>query len=189
MSLRLVTPAAATIVSLADAKAHLRIFHDDEDTYINGLIAAAQDWMAGEKNWLGRSVIEQEWELTLREFPVAEVRLPKPPLIEVTAVHYTPPGGSEVPLATYREFDAGVSDGGYILPAAGAAWPSTNGEPDAVRIEFTAGFETVPASIKNAALLLIGHWFEHREAAGEAKITDLPMAVDALLMPYRDWSA
>jgi len=188
MSLRLVTPASATIVSLAEAKAHLRVFHDDEDTYINGLIAAAQDWLAGEKNWLGRSVCEQDWELTLSAFPVGKISLPKPPLVAVTAVLYTPPGGSEVHLATYREFDAGVADGGYILPAIGEAWPTTSGEPNSVRIQFTAGFETVPASIKNAALLLIGHWFEHREAAAETKITDLPMAVDALLMPYRDWS-
>lgn len=189
MSLRLVSPASATIVSLEEAKAHLRIFHTDEDTYIGGLIAAAQDWMAGEKNWLGRSVIEQEWELTLKAFPVGEVRLPKPPLIDVTAVFYTPPDGAEVQLTTFRTFDVGVTDGGYILPAIGEAWPTTNGEPNSVRIQFTAGYEVVPASLKQAALLLIGHWFERREAASETKITDLPMAVDALLMPYRDWAA
>jgi len=185
MSLRLVTPASATIVSLVEAKAHLRVFHDDEDIYIEGLISAAQDWMAGEKNWLGRSVCEQEWELTLSAFPVGKISLPKPPLISVEAVFYTPTGGAETTLSGFRTFDVGVSDGGYILPAIGEAWPTANGEPDAVRIKFTAGYEEVPASIKHAALLLIGHWFEHRETAAETKITDLPMAVDALLMPYR----
>ncbi|MBO9194333.1 phage gp6-like head-tail connector protein [Rhizobium sp. 16-449-1b] len=188
MSLRLVTPASATIVSLTEAKAHLRVFHEDDDDYIGGLIAAAQDWLAGEKNWLGRSVVEQGWELTLDHFPVARVDLPKPPLKSVDGVLYTPANGVEVTLSGFRVIDAEVADGGYILPAIGAGWPVTNGEPASVRIAFKAGFETVPTSVKQAALLMIGHWYEHREAASDTKITDLPMAVDALLYPYRNWA-
>jgi uncharacterized phiE125 gp8 family phage protein len=188
MSLRLATPATAEIVSLVDAKAHLRVFHDDDDAYIGGLIAAAQDWLAGEKNWIGRSVVEQGWELTLSHFPVAKVDLPKPPLKSVDGVFYTPATGVEVSLSGFRTIDTGVADGGYILPAIGTAWPITNGEPGSVRIEFKAGFATVPPSVKHAALLMIGHWYEHREAASETKITDLPMAVDALLYPYRNWA-
>jgi uncharacterized phiE125 gp8 family phage protein len=189
MSLRLVTPAAATIVSLTEAKAHLRIFHDDDDAYVGGLIAAAQDWLAGEKSWLGRSVIEQKWELTLSSFPIGALKLPKPPLMSVETVFYTASDNSETEIIGFRKMDIGVSDGGYLLPALGTAWPQTNGEPGSVRVNYTAGFENTPASIKHAALLMIGHWFEHREAASETKISDLPMAVDALLYPYRDWAA
>lgn len=188
MSLRLVTPATAKIVSLEEAKAHLRVFHDDDNDYIEGLVDAAQDWLSGENNWLGRSVVQQGWELTASHFSSRRICLPKPPLVEVTGVFYTPAnGGAETPITDFREFDAGVANGGYIVPAKNADWPQTDGEPASVRITFNAGYEDVPASVKRAALLMVGHWYENREAASEAKITDLPLAVDALLMPYRNW--
>lgn len=189
MSLRLVTPAAAEIASLAEAKAHLRVLHDDDDAYITGLAGVAQDWLSGENNWLGRSVVEQGWELTLDRFPSGKICLPKPPLIEVTGVFYTPSnGGAEAEITDFREVDVGVSNGGYILPAKNSDWPMADGEPGSVRIVFTAGYAEVPTSVKHAALLMIGHWYENREAATGIKLSDLPLAVDALLYPYRNWS-
>lgn len=188
MGLRLVTPAATTIVSVDEAKSHLHVLHTDDDAYIGGLIEAAQDWMAGERSWLGRVVVSQEWELTLSSFPAGKIDLPRPPLVSVDGVFYTPTdGGSEVEIVDFRTIDVGVADGGYILPAKNGSWPPTDGEPGSVRIEFTTGFATVPPAIKHATLLTIGHWYENREAATEVKLSDLPLAVDALLMPYRNW--
>lgn len=190
MSLRLVTPATAMVVTLEEAKAQLRVYHNDEDTYIGGLVAAANDWLGGENSWLGLSVAEQSWELTLNNFPSGRIDLPKPPLISVEGVNYTPSTNVETTLVGFRSIDVGVSCGGYILPAIGASWPKTNGQPGSVRIEFTAGYTTVPASIKHAALLLIAHWFENREAVtiDATGLSPLPLAVDALLMPYRSWN-
>lgn len=185
MTLRLVT-AVAPIISVADAKAHLRVLHDDDDGYISGLIGAAGDWLFGENSWLGRPAPASEWELTQATFPTGRLDIPKPPLVSVDGVFYMPSdGGAEQELTGFRTLGEGGS--GYILPAAGSAWPETDGEPDSVRIEFTAGYATLPASIKHAALLLIGHWYENREAATEAKLSAMPMAVEALLMPYRNW--
>ncbi|OZY61898.1 head-tail connector protein [Pseudomonas fragi] len=40
--------------------------------------------------------------------------------------------------------------------------------------------------VRLAMLLLVAHWYEHREAATEAAgMKALPLAVDALLGPYR----
>src|SRR5690606_22035238 len=96
-------------------------------------------------------------------------------------------GGAEQEITDFRTIDAGIRNGGYILPAKNTTWPETDNEPGSVRISFTTGASAVPASIKHAALLLVGHWFEHREAAGDVKVAELPMAVDALLFPYRNW--
>lgn len=188
MSLRLVTPAAAQVVSLAEAKAHLRVFHDDDDAYIAALIDSANDWLAGESSWLGRAVAPSTWEYTTCEFPPGCFYLPKPPLISVTSVYYTPSGGgAEVEILGFRAIDVGASGGGYLLPAKNTTWPATDGEPESVRVRFVAGYNAVPPSIKHAALLMIGHWFEHRESATELGVSELPMAVDALLYPYRNW--
>jgi uncharacterized phiE125 gp8 family phage protein len=189
MSLRLVS-GIAPIVSSAEAKAHLRVFHSDDDAYIDGLIATASDHLLGENSWIGRTSTASEWELTLCSFPSGRIDIPKPPLASVDGVFYTPSGGgAEVETIGFRTIDAGAKNGGYILPAKNTDWPETDGEPGSVRIEFTAGYAAMPASIKHAALLMIGHWYENREAATEAKLSDMPMAVDALLMPYRNWPA
>lgn len=188
MSLRLVTPAATQVVTLAEAKKHCNVFHDDDDDYIELLISAANDWLTGESAWLGRAVISSTWEFTACAFPGGRLDLPKPPLIAVTGVYYTPAdGGAEITIANARTIDAGVASGGYLLPAKNSEWPQTDGEPGSVRVRFTAGFATLPPSIKHAALLMIGHWFEHREAVTELDVRDLPMAVDSLLYPYRNW--
>lgn len=43
-------------------------------------------------------------------------------------------------------------------------------------------------SITTAMLLLIGHWYESREAAVIGTISsELPLAVDALITPYRHY--
>lgn len=44
----------------------------------------------------------------------------------------------------------------------------------------------VNASIKQACLMLIGHWYAHREAVPDAeKRIETPFAVTALLQPFR----
>jgi uncharacterized phage protein (predicted DNA packaging) len=44
---------------------------------------------------------------------------------------------------------------------------------------------TVPAPLRQAMLMLIGHWFNAREAAAEARFESVPHGVAALLAPYR----
>ena len=189
MSLRLLT-VIAPIVSTSEAKAHLRVFHSDDDSYIDDLIAAATDWLAGEESWLGRAVSSASWELALDGFPSGKIELPRPPLVSVEGVFYSPSdGSSEAELADYRVVGVGTKDGASLYPVFGQTWPDAAREEGSVRIEFTAGYEDPPSSVKHAALLLIGHWYENREAASEIKIETLPLAVDALLMPYRSWTA
>lgn len=189
MSLRLLTDIAP-IVSTSEAKAHLRVFHSDDDTYIDSLIAAASDWLCGEESWLGRAMATTGWELTLAGFPAGKIDLPRPPLVSVQGVFYSPSDGSaEAELTEFRVVGVGAKDGGAIYPAFNQTWPDAGREDGSVRIEFTAGYEEAPASVKHAALLLVGHWYANREAASEIKIVTLPLAVDALLMPYRSWTA
>jgi hypothetical protein len=44
----------------------------------------------------------------------------------------------------------------------------------------------VPQAIKQAALLLVGHWYANREAVsiGES-VAEIPLAATALLEPFR----
>ncbi|PAT64058.1 head-tail connector protein [Psychrobacter sp. JB193] len=41
-------------------------------------------------------------------------------------------------------------------------------------------------SIDQATLLLISHWYAHREAVSESSMTEMPMGTYHLLQPYRN---
>lgn len=194
MALKLITPAAA-IVSLAEAKRHCRAadFNDDDD-YIESLVAVATGWIDGKDGWLGRSVGSQTWDYVLDSFPccgakTGGIRIPLPPLQSVAGIYYVDPDIEvETPLATDQyEVDL-FSEPGWVVPGADG-WPRTLDTINAVRIRFVAGYATVPAGIKHAALLLVGNWYENREAVtiDQQRPNNLPFAVDALLMPFRNW--
>ena len=186
MPLRLVTAATTPAVTLAEAKRQVHAeYHTDDDAYIESLVAAAT---RNTERWLGIAIAEQEWELSLDDFPDGRITLPKAPLISVDGVEYDNTDDAATPY-TARTFGIGAETAGYIMPAIGEDWPDANGEPECVRIEFTAGFATVPPDIKHAILLLVGDWFEHREDAAEVELRPMPNGVDRLLMNYRNWSA
>ena len=40
-------------------------------------------------------------------------------------------------------------------------------------------------SINQATLLIVGHWYAHREAVSESSMTEMPLGAYHLLQPYR----
>jgi uncharacterized phiE125 gp8 family phage protein len=184
------TIAPATLISLADAKGHLRVDGDDEDAVIAALVDAATQYLDGWQGILGRALMPQTWELYLDRFPASgAIRIPLGPLLEVQAVDYAAADdGAETTVPVEDYVVDTVSPDGWIVPAGGASWPATLDAINAVKIRFVAGYPdaaSVPAPIKAAALLLVGNWFENREAATQGAMSELPMAVNALLAPYR----
>ena len=178
----LVTPAASQPVTLAEAKAQCRVLSSDEDTYLNGLIAAATTHV---EKQTGRAILAQTWRLTLEGF-ADEITLPQSPLRSVASVTYLPPVGAAQTLSSSVYTVDTTSTPGRIVLAVDQEWPETLDSVNAVTIEYQAGYDAAPAPIKHAILLLIAHWFAHREAVNVGNITsELPMAVDALLKNYR----
>ena len=81
-----------------------------------------------------------------------------------------------------------------LLQAYGrAAWKLTQNSTgrlfiDAIELPEGAAENAVllDDDVRLAMLLLVAHWYEHREAASDAVgMKALPLAVDALLGPYR----
>lgn len=189
MNLRVVTPPALEPVTLAEAKLHLRVDHDDEDTLITALIVAAREQA---ETFCRRRLIETTLRLDLDRFPVngAPIRLPYPPAISVTSIVYLDQDGVSQTLdaAAYRF----IADpmGATIEPEFDYSWPITRQVGAAVQVTFKAGFGTTAASvkpaIKQAMLMLVGHYFENREAvAFNAAAMPLPLGVESLLYTQR----
>ena len=44
----------------------------------------------------------------------------------------------------------------------------------------------VPAAVEHAVLMLVGHFYEHREAVSDVKRVAVDIGVDRLVQPYRE---
>lgn len=180
---RIVAPATLPI-TLADVRAHLRADPNDtsEDDYINSLMAAAVAFVDGD-GMLGRAMITQTWAEYVSQSP-GWVRLGMGPFIALVSVQYYDDAGA-LQTATLGDFETRLQDDFVICkPKENREWPTADVRADAIKITYTAGFGAaadVPAGIKHALMLIVAHWYQNREAATEAGMHNLPMAVDALI--------
>ena len=191
MVLSLVTaPTAEEPLTLTAAKLHLRVSTDDEDSLITSLIVAARETF---ETRTGRKVSSQTWDLKLDAFPCNEIELPFPPVTSVTSVTYTDANGiSQTWSSTLytTSLPAGPQAGlACLYPIYGEIFPATRWVKNAVTVRFVCGYGTTNNPLPDAVLagmkLLIGHWFENREAViVGSTVEELPMAVDALWWPY-----
>jgi len=169
-------------VTLAEAKLHLRVEADfaDDDSLINSLVKAAREFCEGFQN---RAFITQTIALSLDEFP-GEVVLPMPPLQEINSIEYIDTGGVERTLDISVYDKDIVTEPGRVFLKYNQSWPSVRGDINGITIDYDAGYgdaDDVPERVKAAMKLIIGHLYEHREAASEVKLEELPLAVRALL--------
>lgn len=182
----LIEAPAAAPVSLEEAKLHCRVDDDAEDALITGLVSAATAHLDGYTGILGRALVTQTWRQDFCRFG-AKMRLPLRPVASITSVTYFDGDNAEQTLATsvYDIFTDAA--GSYVGLKPDQDWPSAYARPDAVSVAYVAGVasDAVPQPIKQAILLMVGHWYANREAVAEGQMRDVPMAVDALLRPYR----
>lgn len=189
MALKLKTAPALTPISVAEAKAHLRVSSTDEDALIEGLVNAAVAYLDGPSGILGRCLVSQTWELYYDAFPTGDLRIPIGNLIAVETVEYVDPDLAI--FVTWSSANYEVDDkslDGWVIPVDG--WPDVLETSNAIRVTFRAGYGTaatdVPAAIRQAMLLLVGDWYTNRNAVsiGES-VSELPFAVSALIAPFR----
>jgi uncharacterized phiE125 gp8 family phage protein len=205
MYLQLDTAPAVFPVTVADLKDHLRVSNTASDTYLAAILAAAADELDGPTGKLRRALISQTWRAYERDWPIYDrfgvdrINLPLPPLQSVTSVKYYDADNALQTLPTSAYHVVISTDGeGCIERVEGQTWPTVYERPDAIEIEFIAGYgdaETdVPDAIRHAVRLIVGDMFADRgDAAMQAHIqksgTNVivsynQVAVDRLLKRY-----
>ena len=184
MTLLQVSPPAGEPVTLAAAKAHLRLDGDDEDGLVTGLIAAARGFIETETR---RALIDQGWRLCLDRRPAEGiVRLPKGPVIAVQGIVTYDPAGTPTTLAPADyQTDLAAEPARLWLPEI-----ATGRRFNGIEIDFRAGYgsdgDDVPAPLRQALLMLVAHWFEVREAAvAGIAVGPVALGVERLIAPFR----
>lgn len=207
-----ITPRSGGAVSLDLAKLHLREESNDQDALISLLIETVTASLDGPDGWLGRALLPQTLEIQFgspeqqfgsHRYPVggwfwhgfwgehAEITLPLPPTTSVTSVKYIDSDGVEqtVDSATYALESRGTKS--VIVPNYGVFWPFSRWQRDAWRVRFVTGYadsDHIPAPIKHAILMMVGHLYQNRAAVTDGRVNqpfEMPMGVEALLAPYR----
>jgi len=182
---KIITPVQEEPVSLTEVRQHLRLPENEaEDALLMSLITTARAYC---EHYTRRALAEQTLEVYLNRFPsVNPIVLPCPPLQTVAEIGYKDSTSDETILSASDYLVDTTCEPGRILPTYGANWPVFTPYPTSpIRIRFVAGYEELPVSIRLAMLLLIGHWYENREATGTASSV-IDFSVHSLLAPYRE---
>jgi len=194
--LTLTTAPAATPVTLAEAKAHLRVTTADEDTLITALIEAATEQA---EHLMQRAVMDQQWTLTLDSFSdpsaasadtASAIELRRPTVTAVVSVQYLEPVAGVLTTLAGSLYTADLSSPlvARLVPAYNQTWPDTRAQIAAVQVRFSCGWlnaAAVPATVKAWIKLRIGALYENREAWTLGKSIESNDFIDHLLDRHR----
>jgi len=188
------TPPAVEPVTVAEAKAHLRVDVSDDDTYIGTLITAAREWC---EQYLDRTLVNTQWVMRFDSFPpdgTQDIELPRPPMSlagTTTAVSLTftsETGGTQAYSTASFRVDRN-STPGAVKTLYGQTWPPHLMDDNAVSVTWWAGYgsagSSVPAAIRHAILMLVGILYEKRAAAESGSLNEVPFGVKSLLDSQR----
>ncbi|MDB2704909.1 head-tail connector protein [Pseudomonadota bacterium] len=170
-------------ITLAEAKIHLHVDHEDEDDLISKSIKVARKYI---EQIINRPLITQSQTYYAECFD-AEISL-KANLKSVASINYIDANGVNQLLDPERYYVDTVADIGVVVPAYGSAWPSARYERNSVKIEFVAGYglaDDVPEPIGQAILLMVGDMFENRTESIIGVTVNKLNSVDSLLSTYR----
>lgn len=192
MNLKIITPPTENI-TLTEVKSHLRITGTEEESLLTSLIKTVRQYC---ENYTQRALASTVFELNIDRFD-DKIVLPMPPVEKIESIKYKNSDGVEAELES-SDYIFYNSEPAIIIPAFGKEFPTFEPYPvGAVKIRYTAGYKTssddknliLPEPIRQAELLLIGHYYENREATTTGTITssinEIPLGIQSLLYPYR----
>lgn len=185
------TTAPPAVVSLEEIKRHVvAVDFTDDDTLLGVLVQAATDHLDGWSGILGRCLVSQEWRQDFSCWPrCGDLRLPFPDVASVVVKYSDADDGEQTVSASFYEVLSDARSAFVRFTDLFAPPALFDQRSDPVRVSFTAGYGAaadVPAALKVAIMMLAAHWYQNREAVSVGDTaTPVPMAVDALIAPYR----
>ena len=169
------------------AKKHCRILDNSDDDILKSFISAARDYAEAVT---GRKLPKQTITAVCDEFPSTnEIVLPVGPVISVASLEYTDKNGTTTAFSDFSLDNFSLP--GKIVLNPDVEWPSgiSLHPVNPIKIVYEAGYESaddINFRVKQAMLLLIGHYYEHREETITGVETfSVPEGADALLNTIR----
>lgn len=184
MTYALITPPASEALTLAEAKAHLRLDTDDENALVTQLIVVAREHL---ERTTGLSLMTQHWRLYLDSISEdGVIPIAKGPVQAIESLTVYDEDG--VPTAFSLQghvLDAAARPARLMLRQRLVPGRAVNG----IEIDFVAGFSdsanTVPDTLKRAMLTHVAQMFSCRGVVGiEDQPALIPPGYDRLVAPF-----
>jgi uncharacterized phiE125 gp8 family phage protein len=185
-----IVPIGGGPVSLAKAKAHLRVDFDNEDALIRAYLSAAVSHV---EKLTGRVLSPRVEEVRLDAFPLTgsqRIVLPRDPVQEIVSLTYLDQDAASVEMVEVDgEFRTVAGEPYLLFPELAGSWPAPLDESGAVRVRQLVGYEAgqVPAELTAAVLMMTAHLYQNREAVSVSNslAVEVPMGVKSLCWPFR----
>ncbi len=172
------------LLTLDEAKAHLRVDFNDDDTLIYSLISMVTAALDGPSGEYGYPVTTQRWSLTVAGAD-GQLSLPITPVQSLFSLTYWPQGGGAQITATLSDYRlVGDESWAYVEPVS-EVWPALADRLDALTVTFNAGYSALPEDIKHAARMMLAGLYQNREAVG-ASVSVNPM-LDRIINLRKRW--
>jgi uncharacterized phiE125 gp8 family phage protein len=188
VAIRVVAGPTVEPITIDDLKNDIKVDADltADDALIRALGIAARRVAESIQN---RALITQTLELALDGWPGGNsLEIPRPPLQSVTSITYYDEDDTEHSLDSGSYLVDTYSEPGRVVLKAGESWPDGELRPaNGVVLQFVAGYgdeeSDVPETTVQAIRLLVGHWYENREAVSStgAIPKEVPFGVMSLL--------
>jgi uncharacterized phiE125 gp8 family phage protein len=195
--IKVITAPTSEPITLAEAKANLRVIGTDDDADIGRMIRAARQMAESVTN---RFLMPQTVEEATDFFPwgvmadlhnfFGEVPLRAAPLASAASVivKYIDGAGVQQTLAPSAYIVNDYTDPAALTPAYSTSWPVAQLRQASVTIRYQVGYAdaaSVPEPIRQWMLLAIGAFYEHRSMVNEGQTYALPDEFYKwLLQPY-----
>jgi uncharacterized phiE125 gp8 family phage protein len=185
MSSILLTPPALEPWTLDEAKAFLRVEHDDDDAVITSLIAAARGQIEAQTRC---GLIAQTWRVVRNVWPEdGRIALRIGPLRNVIAARTFTSDNVAIAVDIGR-FVPDKTSG--IISAPPWSLPPPGRSVAGIEIDVEIGFGTtaaaIPQVLRHAVRSLVAHWYDNRGLiAIGGKVAMLPGSVNAMIASYR----
>jgi uncharacterized phiE125 gp8 family phage protein len=179
MALFRITEPALEPVTVAEARAWLKLDHTSEDALIAELIRAARMEV---ENQTARALITQHWRMTFDRWPVRDlIHLPRGPVNAILAVIVHGADGAPETLAPADYTLDAISDPARLLFERR---PETGRRLNGVEIDYACGYGAtgvdVPDFIRRAIKMLVVHFYEFR---GAVRPEDQPVSFPDGFLP------
>ncbi|MHA1599899.1 MAG: head-tail connector protein [Alphaproteobacteria bacterium] len=194
LRLTLTAPPSVEPVTIAEAKAFLRVDISDDDALIAALVTAAREAC---ERFTGRALVMQTWTLFRDGWPGrAAIEIPRPPLLSIVHVKIYDDTDTATLWPAGSYFVDTASEPGRLIARNGAVLPSATRTAAGIEIRFVAGYApdesaspsdvtgNIPGDLVEGIRRLVAYLYENRGECGADEMAALSGAT-LLWRPYR----